>query len=211
MITTWSQFLNRLSSLIAGDDTGSTSVAVSTLEAVISMGEERLYRELRSRFNEKSFSALTVTSNAATIPADFEASSIVHFGKKPLDPVSEEFLREYLNGNPTGDARYFAAAGPSFLFGPAVADGTAVQGRYFYRLPALTAATLPTNALFAVANDLFIYAALCESAPFFEQDVRIPIWNAKYESIRDSLNRGTHRAAYSAGRIRVRPSTPVLR
>ncbi|MCU9931113.1 hypothetical protein OFL77_27665, partial [Escherichia coli] len=72
------------------------------------------------------------------------------------------------------------------MFGPAVADGTAVQGRYFYRLPELSAATLPTNALFAAAEDLFTYAALCESAPFFEQDARIPLWNAKYESIRDS-------------------------
>jgi|SRR3989338_2659483 len=211
MITTWSQFLGRLSALIAGDDTSTTSVPVSTLEAVISIGEDRLYRELRSRFNEKSFTAVTVTSNAATIPADFEASSIVHFGGQPLEPVSEEFLREYLDGNPTGDARYFAAAGPSFIFGPSVADATAVQGRYFYRLPALSAATLPTNTLFAAANDLFIYAALCESAPFFEQDARIPLWNAKYESIRDSLNRGSHRAAYSAGRMRVRPSVSVLR
>ena len=211
MITTWSQFLNRLLVLIDGDDPGSSSVPVNTLEAIISMGERRLYRELRSRFNEKSFSAVTTTSNAATIPSDFEASSVVHFGKKPIGPVSEEFLREYLNSNPTGDVRYFAAAGPSFMFGPAVADGTAVQGRYFYRLPALSAATLPTNALFAVAEDLFTYAALCESAPFFEQDARIPLWNAKYESIRDSLNRGTHSAAYSAGRMRVRPSTPILR
>lgn len=211
MITTWSQFLGRLSSLIAGDGTDASSVPVSTLEAVISMGERRLYRELRSRFNEKSFAAVTTTSSAATIPSDFEASSVLHFGKGPVEPVSEEFLREYLDSNPTGDVRYFAAAGPSFLFGPAVADGTAVQGRYFYRLPELTAATLPTNALFAVAEDLFIYAALCESAPFFEQDARIPLWNAKYESIRDSLNRGSHRAAYSAGRMRVRPSVSVLR
>lgn len=211
MIATWAEFLNRLLVLIAGDDGASSSVPVATLEAAISMGERRLYRELRSRFNEKSFSSVTVTGNAATIPADFEASSVLHFGKAPLEPVSEEFIREYLEGSATGDARYFAAAGPSFMFAPTVADGTALQGRYFYRLPALSAATLPTNALFAVAEDLFTYAALCESAPFFEQDPRIPLWNAKYESIRNALNQGTHRAAYSAGRMRQRPSVPILR
>lgn len=212
MITTWSEYLTRLIQLIDGDDSGmSSNIPVNTLEAITSLGEARIYREVRTRYNEKSFSSVTVTSNAATIPTDFEAPSILHFGAKALEPVSEEFLLEYLDGSPTGDTRFFCQAGPSFKFGPSVANATALQGRYFYRMDALDATTLPTNALFAASNDLYIYAALTESAPFFEQDARIPIWDAKYRSIRDQLNNQSRNAAYSVGRMKVRPSTPVIR
>lgn len=211
MITTWSGLLERLLVLIDGDDASSSSIPVATLEAIISLGELRLYREVRTRYNEKAFSGVTVASNLATIPTDFEAASLVHFGQEPLEPVSEEFLQSYLQGNPSGDAKYFAEAGNSFTFGPAASDGTALQGRYFYRLPALSASTLPSNALFSAAEDLFIYAALMESGPFFEQDARIPLWTSKYTAIRDALNRASHQAAYSAGRMKRRPSISIMR
>lgn len=208
-ITTYSALLSRLFLLIDGE--GVTVTPISTLAAAISMGEQRIYREVRSRFNEVAFSSVTVSNNLAALPSDFESPSTVHFGGKPLDPVSEDWLREYLQSNPTGECRYFAVAGPNLMFGPTVANDTAVQGRYFASLDPLDATTLPTNALFARAEDLFVYAALAESAPFFEQDARIPLWEAKYRSIRDALNNHSHTAAYSVGRMKRRPSTPILR
>lgn len=209
MITTWAGLLDRLMLLIDGE--GGAATPVATLSAAISMGEERIYREVKSRFNELAFSSVTVSGNLAALPADFQSPSIVHFGGKPLEPVSEEWLMEYLDGNPSGDCRYFAISGSSLKFGPSVANATIVQGRYFASLDALSAATLATNALFAQSQDLFIYAALAESAPFFSQDARIPLWEAKYKAIRDALNARTHMAAYSAGRMKRRPSTSILR
>lgn len=211
MITTWSGYLTSLQVLLQGENARNSHVPVSTLTEMTALGEARIYREVRTRYNEKAFSSVTVTSNLATIPTDFEAPSIVHFGRKALEPVSEEFMLEYLDSNPTGDAKYFCQAGASFKFGPSVANATAVQGRYFYRMDSLDATTLPTNALFAASNDLFLYAALVESAPFFEQDARIPLWDAKYQSIRDQLNRQSRNAAYAAGRMKVRPSTSIIR
>ena len=63
---------------------------------------------------------------------------------------------------PTGDARYFAKAGNTLIFSPSVANATALQGRYYHSLPALSATTLAANALFAENEDLFVYAALTE-------------------------------------------------
>jgi hypothetical protein len=210
-ITTFSGLLTELTRLIDGEDTSVSDVSIASLTSIIALGERRVYREARSRWNEKAFSALTTTSNAAPIPSDWEATSIVHFGGQPLQPVSEEWLREYLDSTPTGDCRYFAEAGASFMFGPAVTDGTAVQGRYFYRWPALSTTTLPSNTFFANETDLFLYAMLAESAPFFSQDSRVPLWTAKYQAIKDTINEAKNRAAYSAGRMQRRPSTPVLR
>ena len=211
-MSTWTDFLLKLTRLISGDDANADAVPVSTLQDVIALGERRIYRELRTRHNEKAFSSVTTTSNAATMPTDFECASVVHFGKKALQPVTEEWLREYIeNGAIGGDAIYFTHAGNTLMFGPAVADGTTVQGRYYCRLAGLSESTISTNAVYAIADDLFVYAALAESAPFFEQDARIPLWTAKYMAIRDQLNLNDRRAAYEAGRIRVRSSTPVMR
>lgn len=210
MITSWTELLTELTRLMDGEDTTASNISPGTLTQLVYMAELRIYRQLRTRYNEKAWGT-TVTSNAMTLPADFVASSVLHFGGKPCEPVSEEFLLEYLNANPTGDTLYFAKAGSTLVFGPSVANGTAVQGRYYYKLPALTPASLPSNALFAVAEDLFVYCALAESAPFFGQDARIPLWEAKYASVLEQLNKNDHVAAYSAGRMRTRPSTNLKR
>lgn len=213
MITTYASLLTELTRLIDGEDTSVSNIAVNTLQMLVNLGERRIYREVRSRHNEKAFSSVTVTSNTAALPSDFEACSIVHFGGIPLVPVSEEFLREYLDGNPTGDCRYFAEAGTNLMFGPAVADGTTVQGRYFYRIADLTDANFSSNALVNKEPDLFIYAALAESGPYFgsEHMKRIPYWEMKYASVRDRLNQAKTSTAYSAGRMTRRPSARVMR
>lgn len=210
MITSWDGLMIELTRLMDGEDTSVSSISPGTLAQLVYMAELRIYRSLRSRYNEKAW-GITVTGNLATLPADFVASNVVTFGKEPCEPVPEEFLLSYLNNNPTGDTKYFAQVGNSLQFGPTVATGTALQGRYFYKLPALTPASLPSNPLFAVAEDLFVYCALAESAPFFGQDARFPLWEAKWTGVLTYLNSLTRNAAYSAGRIRVRPSTKLVR
>lgn len=205
MATTYSGFLVDLNRLIDGDDVSVSDIPVATLQAIASLGERRIYREVRSRYNEVAY-AVSVASNAAVIPADFEANSMMHFGKGPLTPISEELCRQYIWDQTKFSVQYFAEAGSSFIFAPVIADATAVQGRYYARLPNLDATTLPTNALYAANPDLFLYAALCESAPFFGQDARMPLWNAKYTSIKDAINEEKQRAAYSTGRMQMRPS-----
>lgn len=211
MITSWTQFLAEILRLIDGEDTSPSAIPVATLTRCVNMGERRIYRQLRCRYNEKAFSGVTVTGNLATLPADFIEASIVHFGNGPLLPWTEEVGAEALARTTAGAPQYFARAGNSLQFWPAVADGTAVQGRYYYRLPELDASTLPTNPVFAVAEDLFTYAALAESAPFFGQSANIGTWESRYDAILNDLNRVDQRTAYGAGRMRRRPSVTVLR
>jgi hypothetical protein len=207
-ITTYSGLLTELLRLIDGEDVEGSEIPVATLAQVVHLGELRIYREARTRFNQKAFTAVTVTSNLAPIPADFISTSIIHFGNLPLIPKSEHEILEYLEVNPGGTIeRYFCDAGDNFQFAPSVANGTAVQGRYYYKMPDLDETTLPTNALFAVAEDLYLYGALSKSAPFFGQDRRIPVWEAEYQRILTEMNVLSHRSAYSAGRMMRSPGT----
>jgi hypothetical protein len=210
-ITTFSGLLTELTRLIDGEDVSASEIPVGTIADIIHLGEQRIYREMRTRYNEKAW-GITTTSNLAALPADFIASSVIHFGKNPLTPISESQLLQRLNENTnTGDCLFFCQAGSNLQFAPAVTDATALQGRYYYKWPDLSSTTLPTNTFFAAAEDLFIYAALVESAPFFGQDARVALWQSKYDAIKLQLNVNDQRAAYSAGRIQRGNSTRLMR
>lgn len=207
-VANFADLLTQVTRLMDGENVSVTELSYATLVQVVGQAERRIYREVRSRHNEKAFSAVTVTSNAAALPADFQACSVVHFGGKALQPVSEEWLREYNDNGATGDCMYFCEAGSSLMFGPAVANATALQGRYFYRHPDLTTDTFAANTLMANEPDLFIHACLAEGVAFFQKDPTY--WEQKYQDVRDRINADKNRTAYSAGRIRIRPSTQLM-
>ena len=204
----YTDFLEQISRLLDGDDVSVSDVPVASLQNIIGLAERRVYREVRSRHNEKAFSGVTATSNLAPIPADYQSASVVHFGDTPMIPASEEYIRAYLACGASGAARYFADAGGSFIFGPAVSDGTAVQGRYFYRHPDMTAANFSSNALIANEPDVVLYACLAEGAPLYGLDPAR--WEAKYLDTVARINTERERGAYSAGGVRVRSSTRLM-
>lgn len=208
-INTLSELYVEIVRLLDGDDPEVSDLSTDTLGRLLSVAQRRIYRDVRSRWNEKSFTSLTVTGNLAALPSDFESPSIVHFGRQALIPVSEEVILDYYASSGTQE-KYFAVAGSSYTFWPAIADGTLMQGRYFARLPDLTDDNLSLNDLFQNADDLFVYAALVESAPFFGASDKMPVWEAKYQSIVESLNYRTGRAAFDAGRLQVRPSASII-
>lgn len=202
MIASYSDYLVQVQRLIDGDDVSASDIATATLEQIVGLAQRRIYREVRSRYNEKAFSAVTTTSNLATLPADFEAVSVVHFGGKSLTPITEAAMRDYLDSNPTGDAVFFASVGSSLQFGPAVANGTSVQGRYFHRFDDLTAANFSANTLIAREPDLFIYAAVVEAIPFFPGAAnQAQIFMSTYERIKTAINADSANVATNAARL----------
>lgn len=219
-MASYSEFLVDLTRLLTGDEGTPTDLPLNTLKQIIGLAEARIYSDVRSRHNEKDFAdaliagvatPVVVTDNLAPVPDDYESASTAHFGGLPLLPKPEAFVLEYNAAGNTGQERYFAEAGPNFTFAPAVADATELQGRYFCRLPALTAATAPTNALFANERDVFMYACLAEGGPIFRKFAELPVWEAKYHAAKDRANKRRESAAYSAGRMRVQPSTRLMR
>lgn len=206
--TTISALYVAITRLLDGDDVTVSDITVDSLDQLLTVAQQRINREVRSRWNELDFAGGTVvTNNLAPLPADFEDASIVHFGRKALIPVSETVIRDYWADNgasANGSDLYFARAGNALTFYPAQSDTTVVQGRYFARLPFLTDANMAANALYQNADDVYIYACLVESADFFGESPKMATWGAKYESIVASLNNSTHRAAYAAGRLQQR-------
>lgn len=200
-ITTFAGLLTEVQRLLDGEDVSSTDLTTATLTRNVRLAEKRIYREARTRFNEKAFSAVTVTGNLAAIPTDYVSPSVLYFADDALEPVTEEWLIQYLNDSPGGKCRYFAEVGTSFRFAPSVTDATTLNGRYYYERAALADANIATNALFQAADDLFVYATLVEAAAFFGQAGNIQMWEAKYQQILNALNGHSANAAFAGGKL----------
>jgi hypothetical protein len=206
-ITTLARLYVEITRLLDGEDVTLSDVSVATLERLLVVAQQRIYRDVHCRFNEKAFDDVVVTNNLAPLPADFKDLSVIHFGRRTLIPVDEAVLRDYWASTGSGVEKYVARSGNDLTFWPAIADGTALQGRYYFAWPDLSDATdnFADNLLFQEADDLFIYGCLAESAAFFGESEKLPLWQAKYLSIATELNKQSHRAVY-AGRLQVRPS-----
>lgn len=75
---------------------------------------------------------------------------------------------------------------------------------YIRDLDALTVGTV--NGLYLRHPDLYLYAALCESAPYLQHDERLPMWEARYTQAMSEINIERERAKYSTSRKR--PTLP---
>jgi hypothetical protein len=209
-ITTFSGLLNEILRLIAGDETVGSDLPVATLTRCLRAGEQRIYREVETRFNEAT-ATLTATNNLAPMPADYNKPLMLYGSDgRPLSGKPEDWLRSYNIGYPNGDAEYFAQVGSSFTFGSPVSNGTTFTLRYYAELPALVDGTIASNALFQKCDSLFIYAALSCSAPYFEQNDKLPAWEGEYSRIRDELNKINDEKVYAAvGPSTVRYAGPI--
>lgn len=170
--------------LIEGDDTAQGTFSTDTVDLLIRLGEQRTYRDLRASTMIERLSSV-VTDNAAPLPdCMLELKEVYFTGKRPLEIVPLDRLRslEACSGATGPDARYVAQDAETLRFWPP-ASGTAL-GSYYGKPCPLKTGTWSEQKTFARYPEIFIFAALAESAPFIGEDARLPMWEAKY---RDAL------------------------
>ena len=196
----YAEFRTQVQRLIDGDDVSQSDFSATTLDLIISMGEQRLYREVRSSAQDAALS-LVLSSNAATLPSDLlELRSVYFSGYGAIDIVPYETLIDAQSTGRVGIAHMAAQVGDTLVFFPST-SGT-LTGRYYKKFPDI-ADGITSNTLFARHPDLFLYAALSESAPFIS-DNRLQVWEGKYRAVRDYVNNEEKRRVYSASKLTTR-------
>lgn len=194
----YTAFRTAVLKLIDGDNVNSHSIDQDTLDLLIQLGEARVYRELRCSAMEAPLS-VTVAGGEAAIPDDLIELKTAWFDPgQPLEIVSETDLRKRSRSG--GDVRQVAQAGESLIFLPAATDGQVLEGRYYQRPVDLKTGPLP--ATFTRYGEVYLYAALAESAPFIGDDDRIPMWNATYQAWLDSANAQERNRIFSGSPLR---------
>jgi hypothetical protein len=165
----------------------------------IALAEARIYRELRIRCMETQLST-AVAAGVIAVPSGYvEMKHARVDAAKPsaLQRKSDEWIyANYPTRSADGMPKFFAREADSFIFGPYPDDGYTIKGVYFKRLTALSDANT-TNWFTTNAPDILIFGALCEATPYLVKDIRIPVWESKYASVRDQIQRENDREEQS--------------
>lgn len=164
--------------------------------------EERFFRQPKN-YGKWMESSLSVSfSSTATIPSDFQALKISYLNGKsnaPLAPMSlEQVLQAYPRSGSSGQPKWIARDGNTFVFGPAP-DGTYTLNGTYYAKPVLLrnfSSDAAAHFLIVNAPDLLLYGALLEAEAFLKNDGRIAVWQGFHDralqDYRDLMRKQDH-------------------
>ncbi len=186
--------------LIEGDEMTDT-FSVNVLDLIIGLAESRVYRDLRASSMVTALN-VAVVANVAALPATLLELKEVYFsGKRPLEIVPLDRLREFEAGGYTGggNAVYCAQDGDTLRFWPP-ATGT-VLGSYYAKPAALETAL---NATFTRYSELFVFAALVEAMPFLGMEAKVPMWNDRYQLALSDAMQDERMRVYGGSPLRIR-------
>lgn len=189
-----------------------------TLSAVvpdfIALGESRIRRDqrldIRVHSIENGGQGFTWTSQGQALPVRVrDVDTLWLFGEsaRPLDSIDAAAWRELdaVAGGLTDAPRKYAllpspdplVRGPRLFLHPAPTDSSVVLDFQYVRdIGRLQDGGVGHTALLVAHPDLYLYAALVESAPFLKNDERIQVWEARYQEALMSANRMIARASY---------------
>ena len=194
--------------LLEGDDISQSDLSVAVLDTLIGLGEVRIYRELHSSTQDTPFSQ-TTTNNQCALPSDFlEMHGAPYVGTfkvavyKPWEYLQNCIQLEAAFSDWYGQANHpvwYSYQNDSMFFYPVMPDGTTVVGQYYKRFGDLAVSGL--NALFNRHPDVFIYAALAESAPVLGETARLPVWQQAYTSKLEEANEQERRRYTRGGKL----------
>ena len=161
----------------------------SMIPEFIADAETRIYNELRIRSMEAAFNA-TTSGGTVALPTGFLQWIYLYADTDPLSKLQRkdvEWIVTNYQGS-TGVPKFFARNGDNLMFGPEPSSDTALIGRYYKRLDALSDSNT-TNWFITNAPDLIRYGALCEAAPYMQDDERIAVWEGKYQTAKNRVER----------------------
>lgn len=198
-ITTYQELQTSVANWLSRDD------LTSIIPDLITIGEKRIFREVRCRVMETTLTG-TTSSGVIAVPSDYLAIKFAYISGTLVSKLTRMSASQLYERWPlrtaTGLPVAIAREGANFIFGPfPVLDYTI--GGIYYAKPTVIATS--ANALFLANPDLYLFSALCEAAPYLKDDKRIPIWEAKLKQIMYQLANEDAEESGSGGGMAVTP------
>ena len=150
-------------------------------------------------------SPLTVSAEATDLPSDIDSLySVAHDGSNvygPLVLTDLGGLTKYKallgdTGTPAACAiRQDGAGNTTLIVAPEPNATFSLQAQYWAKLTPVSA-TVPTSRFLTENPDIYLYAALLESAPYLKDDQRIPVWKGELEERLEKMGLATQRLVF---------------
>jgi hypothetical protein len=185
------------------DDTGLSA----RIPEFIRLGEAMIWRKVRNRATEAS-ETITINAQTVALPTRFLEQRRLYISDSLAPPVfftPEDFWARYFSTNATGRPIAYTVEGNNLVFGPT--PDSSYSGRVlFYQRPTAMADEVPT--LFTENPDLYLYAALVQSAPFLVDDSRLITWGGMLQQILDDIEKANRRDRTGARPLIARSDVP---
>ena len=151
--------------------------------------ETRIYNDLRIRAMETAFTG-TTSAGTIALPTGFLEWIYLYIDADTRQKLTRKDV-EWIVTNyqaTTGTPKFFAREGDYLMFGPEPSENFNLIGRYYKRLDALSDSNT-SNWFITNAPDLLRYGALCEAAPYLQDDERVQLWESKYQAIKSRIEK----------------------
>jgi len=163
----------------------------SRVPEFISLGENRIYRELRIRTMETALS-VTIASGVAAMPSDYvelKHARISGSPDKPLLKQSAEWIyRNYPTRSSDSVPKYIGEDGDNFIFGPYPDSTYTIVGTYYARPTALSDSNT-TNWFTNNAPDILLSASLVEAWEYIGNDKEREYWEMRYQNAKRMIQK----------------------
>ena len=181
--------------------------ATASIPDFIALAEARIARDLRLR---SQVAAVTLTTTAGVQGVDlpvgwleFENLTVTGSPDAQLNYVNIQHLdTKFPSNGYTGKPVVYSVEGSQVLFGPVPDSAYSISVLYYKRYDPLS--VTPTNWLLTNHPGIYLFAALCESAPFLNDDARALVWETKYKRDLDALSSSDEDGQFSGSVLKVR-------
>ncbi len=176
------------------------SALTAKVGSFIALIEAQFNRELRTSEMEAFTTLTTMADGTAGLPGDFLEVKTIWIGDYvPLSNISLAELRStYASALVDRDPEAYTIVGALMNFGPAPSEATDLSMVYYQKIPNLSEA-VPTNWLMAAHPDVYLYGALLMAEARGWNDERLPMIEAKFESVMDSITKAGVKKRYGGG------------
>lgn len=155
----------------------------------IALGEARIYRDLRVRCMEASFSS-AISGGVIAVPTGYIEMKHAYIDGTPVGKLTRKnadfIYQNYPTRSADGKPKFIAREADNFIFGPYPDSAYTVNGIYYKRLTALSDSNT-TNWFTANAPDILMFAALYEAADHIANDDAMVKWERRYTQVKDRI------------------------
>jgi hypothetical protein len=169
----------------------------------VALAEVRINGDLDARLQDKK-STLTCVAGTSSVVAPTDVVNIRHLSVAvtpivTLTYVSPDTFESSYPYEDSGVPKVFSVIGDSIYLAPTPDYDYTLDIVYKGLVPSLE--SNGTTWLMTRYPNVYLYATLCEMAPYIKDDARMAMWEAKYNNAIDSVN---SQDWYSGSTMRVR-------
>jgi hypothetical protein len=190
VVMTYDSLVNNIQVYIERND----PTTVAYIPTFIMLAEQTIAAEIKFLGNLTVANSTMVAGNAVIEkPARWHKTVSMNItdatgNRQPILLRTYEYLREFWpNSSLTGLPAYFSDYDYThWLVAPTPADNSSYEVLYYERVQPLDS-TNQTNWFTVYAPQALLYGSLLQAMPYLKNDERIPMWQAQYTAIMNSL------------------------